>query len=111
MQADKGKFAEVMVKEDFFSPSQLIVAPLTPLPFLALMHIILLVTAIAGRLQFLLVERPFVARIAVDLTVFAFEGKRSLIVVEDGTFPVLWRMARFALLSVTATMDVIQLVT
>jgi len=111
VQADKGELGKIMVKKDLFSPPLVVVAPLTPLPFLALVDIIQLVTAVAGRRQLLLVEMPNMAGIAIDLAVFASEGKIGFVVVVNGTFPVLWCMAGLTLLSVATPVFVVVLVT
>ncbi len=111
VQADKGELGKVMVKKDLISPPLVVVAPITPLLLLALVDIIQLVTAVAGRFQLLLLEMPDMAGIAVDLPVFAFEGKIGFVVVVNGTFPVLWRMTGFALFSVATPVFVVVLVT
>lgn len=48
VQADEGKLGKVVVKKHLFSPTQVVVAPLTPFAFLALVNIILVVTSMAA---------------------------------------------------------------
>jgi len=108
---DQWKTCNVVFKEDFFVPSFLVVAFITFFTHLALVCIAVFMAAVARRIQ-LFLDRSLVARLTLQLAVFAAQWKIGLFVmVEPGLCPGTRLMASLTLFAVTPLMIIIILVT
>lgn len=111
MKSDQGETRQIVVKEDLHAPAPLIVTALTLFSFLALMHIVRLVAVVTIHWQFFFLTGSPVTGIASDFAMLVFERKLGFVVIINRMFPLLWRVAGLALLSVAALVLIIILVT
>lgn len=112
VQADERKPGPVVIEFDLVSPGVLVVAAVAFLTFLSLVNVVLLVTRIALRAEFLLVGVPLVTTQTVDFGVAVNQFEfRVFVVIEDHFLPLCGSMAFVALAAELTFMRVIRLVT
>ena len=109
--ADQRKSADVMVEGRCSTPVGLSVTLLATISKLAFMLVIFFVTRHTGRFQFVAIDIPRMAEIALDLHMRCSQWVFRLVMVEVNRLPLLLIVAAFALGAVTSGVNVLDLVT
>jgi hypothetical protein len=112
VSADQRKSGDVVIEGRYPAPAGLSVTLLATISKLAFMSVILLVTRHTGRRQFVAIEIPRMAAIALDLRMPAFQRIfRHLVMIEVNYLPLVLIVAAFAFSAISSGVGVLNFVT